>query len=160
MTVKRVLPTGGIRIPCVANVRFTAHCGPSRRGKLNMRMGGNVRANTQRGPIRWKANPVVADTHCELTLNSGEWDAAKNTFNSLYRIKVNWQDWSESGRDSLLREFNATRKEAIEQSKKDNQIKGRVFFVGTQDANHPSILHVDNYRFICCFAARIVWPKK
>jgi len=38
-------------------------------------------------PIRWKADPVVADTHCELTLNSGEWDAAKNSFKSLYRIK-------------------------------------------------------------------------
>jgi hypothetical protein len=110
--------------------------------------------------IRWKAEPIITDTHCELTLNAGEWDQETKGYKSLCQARVNWADWSQSRRDTLLREFNTTRAEAIEEAKEDSQIKGWIFFVGTQDAINPCIFHVDNYRFICCLSAKLAWPKK
>lgn len=111
-------------------------------------------------PIHWKSEPVATDTHCELTLNSGEWDAIAKRHNSLYRVRLDWSSWSQSRRDTLLREFNIARMEAIEEAKADSQIKGWLFFIGTQDASDPNIFHVDNYRCICSLAAKIIWPKK
>jgi hypothetical protein len=110
--------------------------------------------------IHWKAEPIITDTHCELTLNAGEWEPESKGYKSLCQARVNWSDWSQSRRDTLLREFNTTRAEAIEEAREDSQIKGWIFFVGTQDAVDPCIFHVDNYRFICCLSAKLAWAKK
>lgn len=110
--------------------------------------------------IRWKAAPELTEKHCELTLNAGEWDDKENGFKSLCRIRVNWMDWSQARKNSLMKEFETTREEAIEAAKLDSQIKGWIFFVGTQDAADPTLFHVDKYRFICCLAAKLVWPNK
>ncbi|WP_175947655.1 hypothetical protein [Burkholderia pyrrocinia] len=110
--------------------------------------------------IRWKSEPVVADSHCELTLNVGEWDAAKKAHKSLSRVRVDWSNWSQTRRDSLIREFEATRNEAAEQAKTSSDVKGWLFFVGTQDAEDPEVFHVNNHRLICCLSAEIVWPAR
>jgi hypothetical protein len=111
-------------------------------------------------PIRWTAEPTITETSCTLTLNAGEWDTVAKRYKSLCQVRVNWSDWSQSRRDALLREFNTTRAEAIEEAKKDTQIKGWLFLVGTQDDSDPSIFHVDNCRFICSLSANLVLPKK
>lgn len=110
--------------------------------------------------IRWMATPVIAETHCDLTLNAGEWDQEKGGFKIMSRVRVNWLEWSQSRRDTFMREFNTTREEAREKAKENKQVKGWVFFVGTQDASDPSIFHVDNHRLICCLTAEMVWPSK
>lgn len=110
--------------------------------------------------IRWKAEPVATEMHCEFTLNAGEWDENQKGYKSLSRLRVNWSSWSQSRRSTLIREFEATREEAIEAAKVDGQIKGWIFFVGIQDADDPSVFHVDNHRLICCLPAKVVWPNK
>lgn len=110
--------------------------------------------------IRWTVEPVLADTHCELTLNAGEWDEEKRAFKSLSRVHLNWSGWSQSRRDAFIREFEATREEAAEQAKSESKIKGWVFFVGTQDSDEPGLFRVDDHRLICCLSAEMVWPKR
>lgn len=111
-------------------------------------------------PIRWKAEPVESESHCELTLNAGEWDTVNKRYNSLCVVRIDWSRWSPARRDALLRECGAARAEAIEEAKTDSQIKGWVFFVGTQDAKDPALFHVDDHRFICCLAAKLTWPVR
>lgn len=110
--------------------------------------------------IRWTAEPIITETHCELILNAGEWDTTKNTYRSFSRVRVDWSSWSTSRRDTLMREYEATRLEAAEKFKTDRQSKGWIFFVGDQDANDPSVFIVDNRRLICCLSARMVWPSR
>jgi hypothetical protein len=110
--------------------------------------------------IRWKAEPVISDAICVLTLNAGEWDEANREYKNLSRVRVDWSEWSQSRRDSLLREFEATRHEAAEKSRTDSQVKGWLFFVGTQDSEDPGIFDVDDYRLICSLEARMSWPTR
>ncbi|MEF9481033.1 hypothetical protein [Ralstonia sp. 1B3] len=110
--------------------------------------------------IRWTVDPVITETHCELTLNAGEWDKEANGYKSLSRVRINWSHWSQARRDSLIREFEATREEAAEEFRSDSQTKGWIFFVGVQDSVDPEIFLVDDYRLICCLAAKMIWPSK
>lgn len=110
--------------------------------------------------IRWKAESVVTETYCELTLNAGEWDEKDKKYKSLSRIHIDWSNWSQSRRDTFIMEFEATREEAAEEAKANSQIKGWMFFVGIQDLVDPSVFHIDDYRLICCFAAKMVWPPR
>ncbi len=110
--------------------------------------------------IRWKAEPVVTEMFCELMLNAGEWDEKKKGYDSLSQVRIDWSDWSQSRRDSLVRECEATRQEAAEQSRADRQIKGWIFFIGTQDSDNPGMFYVDDHRLICCLAAKMVWPSR
>lgn len=110
--------------------------------------------------IRWRAEPVITETFYELTLNAGEWDEKEKGYKILSRVRIDWSSWSQSRQDSLIREFEATREEAAEQAKADSQIKGWIFFVGTQDSTDSSLFHVDNYRLVCCLAAKMIWPSR
>ncbi len=110
--------------------------------------------------IRWMAPPVLEEDYCELTLNAGEWDQEKSAFKSMSRVRVAWSAWSQSRRDTFMREFNATREEAKEKARANKQVKGWIFFVGKQDASDPGFFHVDNYRLICCLEAEMIWPSK
>lgn len=110
--------------------------------------------------IRWKAEPVVTETYCELTLNAGEWDEKDKEYKSLSRVRIVWSNWSQSRRDTLIREFEVTQEEAAEEAKANSQIKGWIFFVGIQDLVDPGVFHVDDYRLICCFAAKMIWPPR
>ncbi|MDC8757910.1 hypothetical protein [Janthinobacterium fluminis] len=110
--------------------------------------------------IRWTADPVVSDNYYELTLNSGEWDEEKGTYKILCRLRVNWSDWSQSRRGTLMTEFETTREEAREDAKKNKLAKGWIFFVGTQDASDPSLFHADNRRLVCCLSGEMIWPFK
>lgn len=110
--------------------------------------------------IRWTEKPVSTETHCELMLNAGEWNEKEKRFMSLSRVRVDWSNWSQSRRDSFVREFYATREEAIEEAKRESKTKGWIFFVGTQDAADPSIFLVDDHRLICCLPAKMIWPSK
>lgn len=88
---------------------------------------------------------------CEMTLvQSGD----------PSRVRVDWSGWSASRCSSLLREFEATREEAAQQSKADRQIKGWVFFVGVQDQADAGLFDVVDYRLICCLSAKMPWPSK
>lgn len=110
-------------------------------------------------PIRWKAEPVVTDDYCLLTLYAGEWDDAIRDFADPHRVRVHWATWSKSRRDSLIREYESTRQEAREQARKDKAIKGWLFFVGRLDAANPNVFVVDNHRLICSLSGAIDWPK-
>jgi hypothetical protein len=111
-------------------------------------------------PIRWREAPVTTEAYCELTLNAGEWDGAVRRYVSLCRLRVDWSGWSPARRNTLLHEMNAARAEAVEQARQDGQIKGWIFFAGTQDRLDPALFHVDDERFICALAARMVWPER
>jgi len=110
--------------------------------------------------IRWTARPLITEEYCELTLNAGEWSQETGGYKTLCKVRVNWASWSKVRRNTLLREFTTTREEAIEQAKQNKQIKGWIFFVGTQDPADPSIFHMDNYQLICCLSAELIWPSK
>ncbi|MDQ1918826.1 hypothetical protein [Massilia pseudoviolaceinigra] len=111
-------------------------------------------------PIRWKVEPVISDTHCELTLSAGQWDSATRGYLSLCRLRVDWSGWSDTRRRTLLHEIEAARTEAVEHARRDSQVKGWIFFIGTQDRVDPGLFHVDDARFICCLAARMTWPER
>ncbi|HEX8609728.1 MAG TPA: hypothetical protein VF800_00375 [Telluria sp.] len=111
-------------------------------------------------PIRWKEAPSISESHCELILNAGEWDSAARRYVTLCRLRVDWSGWSPARRNTLLHEINAARAEAVEQARQDSQIKGWIFFVGTQDRLDPALYHVDDERFICALAARMTWPER
>lgn len=111
-------------------------------------------------PIRWKAEPVQTEACCELTLATGEWDAANRRYSKLNVLRVDWSGWSRSRRQALLREVAAAREEAVEAARQDGDIKGWLFFVATQDAGDPALFHLDDHRFICCLAARLSWPAR
>ncbi|MCE3604570.1 hypothetical protein LXA47_13240 [Massilia sp. P8910] len=111
-------------------------------------------------PLRWKEAPVVSDTHYELTLCAGHWDSATRGYLNLCRLRVDWSGWSDARRYALLHEISAARGEAVEQARRDSQVKAWVFFVGTQDRLDPGLFHVDDARFICCLAARMAWPER
>jgi hypothetical protein len=108
--------------------------------------------------IRWKAKPTITEMYCELTLNVGEWDSGRNDYKSLSRVRVDWSVWSQTRRDSLIREFEATREEAAEKARENSQVKGWLFFVGTQDEIDPEVFHVDDYRLVCSLPAELIWP--
>lgn len=110
--------------------------------------------------IRWKAEPVITEMYCELTLNAGEWDDKEKQHKSLSRVRIDWSNWSQSRKDSLVREFETTRVEASEQAKADSQIKGWIFFVGAQDSVDPSVFHVNDYRLVCCLPGNMIWSKR
>ncbi|OFA05656.1 hypothetical protein [Duganella sp. HH101] len=110
--------------------------------------------------IRWTVDPVISQAHCDLTLHAGEWDQEKGVHKLLSRLRVNWSDWSQSRRDTLIREFETTREEAREDAKENKLAKGWIFFVGTQDASDSSLFHADNRRLICCLSGEIIWPSK
>lgn len=110
-------------------------------------------------PIRWTAEPVASESFYEITLSVGEWDDASKRYKSLSKVRVDWSEWSQSRRNSLMREINVTKDEASEKAKTDSQIKGLLFFIGSQDSGDPSIFHADNYRFICGLTGKLFWPK-
>lgn len=108
-------------------------------------------------PVRWAVSPVIGQEYCELTLNAGEWDEATKVFKGNYKARIHWGTWSKARRNSLIREYEATREEAREQAQDKNR-KGWLFFVGTQDKTNPYVLHVTDYRLICSLSAQIEWP--
>jgi len=108
--------------------------------------------------IRWTVDPVLTDASCVLTLNVGNWNQETKKHESLSRIHVNWSTWSQSRRDTLMREFEVTREEAAEKAKKNSRQKGWVFFVGEQDSVDPEIFHVNNHNLICCLPGEMIWP--
>jgi hypothetical protein len=109
-------------------------------------------------PVRWAAKPVIGQEYCELTLNAGEWDETASAFKGNYKARIHWSDWSKARRDSLIREYEATREEAREQAQDKNR-KGWLFFIGRQDEAEPYVLHVTDYRLICSLSAQIEWPS-
>jgi hypothetical protein len=110
-------------------------------------------------PVRWAEEPTITKEYCELTLSAGEWDETSRRFTSMYRVRVNWASWSKSRQDILIREYEATRREAREQTTKNKNVKGWLFFVGAPDAADPSVFLVDNHRLICSLSGAIDWPK-
>jgi hypothetical protein len=108
-------------------------------------------------PIRWAMRPTISEEYCELTLNAGEWDEGAKAFKGFYKARVDWTGWSKVRRNSLLREFEATREEARERAQ-DKDWKGWLFFVGTHDDTEPYVLHVKDFRLICSLFAKIDWP--
>ncbi|MBC3926952.1 hypothetical protein [Undibacterium sp. CY21W] len=110
--------------------------------------------------IRWTAAPIPEESHCDLTLNAGEWDEEKGGYKAMSRVRVHWTEWSKSRRDTFMREFNTTREEAKEKAKTNKQVKGWIFFVGSQDEADPGLFHVHNHRLICCLEAEMIWTSK
>jgi hypothetical protein len=100
------------------------------------------------------------ETISGIRLNAASGADGKREYKSLSRVRVDWSGWSLSRRSSLLREFEATREEAAQQSKADRQIKGGVFFVGVQDQADAGLFEVVDYRLICCLSAKMLWPSK
>jgi len=109
--------------------------------------------------IRWKEKPIQTEQQCILTLNVGEWDEDQREYKSLSRVLVDWSSWSQTRRDSLIREFETTREEAAEQAKKNRYVKGWLFFVGVQDEADCEVFHVDDYRLVCSLSGEMVWPS-
>jgi hypothetical protein len=109
--------------------------------------------------IRWKADLVVEEACCEVTLNAGEWSEEKREYKTLSRVRIDWARWAEPLRNSFVREFEATRDEAAEEARKGSSTKGWVFFVGTQDSTDLGLFHIEDRRLICCLADEMVFPK-
>jgi hypothetical protein len=127
-------------------------------GKTYLQVFKSVRGKPQQlehktclfySPIRWTVEPIVTEAFCEFTLSAGDWDPLVRQFKSLYRVRVNWANWSASRRSCLLSEYEIARDEAKEQAKADNAVKGFLFFVGTQDSGEPALFHVEHHRLIC-----------
>jgi len=110
--------------------------------------------------IRFKADPAIGDDCFELVLNAGEWDREKREYKALSIVRVDWSDWSQARRSSLIREHEVVRSEAEKRFGEGKGEKGWVFFVGRQDADDPALFHVNHYRFICFLSAQISWPPK
>lgn len=111
-------------------------------------------------PIRWKKEPIIYESYCELTLSAGEWDQVSNRLKSMYRVRVHWANWSKVRRDTLIREYETTREEAEIQAKSERTAQGWLFFVGTQDAVDPSVFNVENHRLICSLSGVVERPAK
>lgn len=112
------------------------------------------------GPIRWTVEPVITDEYCELTLSAGEWDETTKKYKGFYRARVSWAGWSKPRRDSLIREYEVTRREARVQAQADKAIQGLLFFVGTQDDTDPYVFHVEHHRLICSLTGRVEQSSK
>lgn len=111
-------------------------------------------------PIRWTAEPVIREEYCELTLSAGEWDQVSGKYIGLYRVRVHWANWSKVRRDTLIREYEATREEARVQARSEKAAQGWIFFVGMQDATDPSVFNVENHRLICSISGVVERPAK
>lgn len=110
--------------------------------------------------IRFKADPAISNGCFELTLNAGEWDDEKREYKTLSIVRVDWSDWSQARKNSLIREHEVVRSEAAKRFGVSKGEKGWVFFVGQQDADDPALFHVNHYRLICFLSAQISWPPR
>lgn len=107
-------------------------------------------------PISWKALVTDGD-YLDIQLNAGEW--GEKCFSRSYKVRVNWKDWGTAKRNSVARELEIARLEAIEANKRRDRQKGWLFFMGKQDSNDPAIFHVEDHRLICCLVAEILYPE-
>lgn len=97
-------------------------------------------------PLHWKA-PSKSDAHIEWQLNAGDWDTVNNRRGTSYRVRVDWNVWSSTQRNTLLHEVEVARDKAKDSG---GAINAWLFFVGTQDADDPTLLVVSRYQLVCC----------
>lgn len=97
-------------------------------------------------PLHWKA-PSKSEAYIEWQLNAGDWDTVNNRRGTSYRVRIDWTDWSSTQRNTLLHEVEVARDKAKDSG---GAINAWLFFVGTQDADHPTLLVVNRYQLICC----------
>lgn len=108
-------------------------------------------------PIRWQ-KPIDAEGYFEIMLDSGNRDENYRLF-SPYRVRVEWETWSDAKRKYVRNEVEAARKEAIDAGNTGKKDKAWLFFIGTQDEDNKDLFHVTDHRLICCLVAEISYPN-
>ncbi|AXE91057.1 hypothetical protein [Paraburkholderia terricola] len=103
--------------------------------------------------LAWSA-PIRTDDHLEVTLSAGEWGDSKAP-QWPFRVRVDWRNWSKTRRTVVAKEIDATRKEGPRDSKE----KGYLFFIGAQDRDDLTLIHVNDHRLVCSLAADIQYPN-
>lgn len=106
-------------------------------------------------PISWKT-PIADDDHMEIQLSYGEWKERKLI--RPYRVKMDWKYWSSSKRNYVYREIETARSEYMTAHKRGDKEKGRLFFMGKQDENDPTLFHINDHRLVCCIVAEMIYP--
>ncbi len=97
-------------------------------------------------PLHWKQS-TKTDTSIEWQLDAGDWDKVNNRRGTPYRVRVDWDQWSTTQRNTLLHEIEV----AIDKAKGSNgAVKAWLFFVGKQDNQDQTLLVVNRYQLICC----------
>ena len=112
-------------------------------------------------PIRW-SRPVETPEWLEVTLDAGDRDERWNLLRG-YRVRVEWENWSEARRRYVRNEIEFSRKEAIEANKADRTIKGYLFFIPkakeqseeARDLQDELLFRVTDHRLICCIVDSI-----
>jgi len=93
--------------------------------------------------------------HLIIPLNAGEWIEGKLV---CYSVVVNWTEWSNTARSRLKNELETARQENMTASKSKAKTRSYLFFIGSQDAQVPSLFHVDDQRLICTIHGQLVFP--
>ncbi|TAF99108.1 MAG: hypothetical protein EAZ43_16430 [Betaproteobacteria bacterium] len=97
-------------------------------------------------PLHWKA-PVKSDTYVEWQLSAGDWDVVNNRRRASYRVRVDWSEWSDTKRNTLLYEVELARDHAKDSG---GLVNAWMFFVGEQDPQDQSLLVSNRHQLICC----------
>lgn len=104
--------------------------------------------------LAWSAAEESAE-RLTIRLNAGEWIDGKL---ASYSVAVNWTEWSDTARSRLKNELETARKENMAAGKSKAKTRSYLFFIGSQDAQTPSLFHVDDQRLICTIHGQLVFP--
>lgn len=107
-------------------------------------------------PIQW-SKPVQTEEWLEIRLSYGEWKDKKLI--QPYIVRIDWKNWSQAKRHSVLREIETARNECIKEQKNNRRKKGWLFFIGCQDHDNPAIFHLSDHRLVCCIVGEMIYPK-
>jgi hypothetical protein len=108
-------------------------------------------------PLRWDS-PVKTGAYIEWNLHAGEWQKGEKRPARLYKVRVMWSSWTDRQRNTLQDEIEIAKDEV--KGKTGQSDKAWLFFVGTQDADDPTLFIVDRYPLICCRVGTMIWPRR
>lgn len=109
--------------------------------------------------IRWSP-PIETPDWLEVTLDAGERDQ-KGKLLRGYRVRIEWEAWSEFKRNRIRQEIEVSRREAIAVKKTDPDIKAYLFFIPEKqrDPQDTTLFRVTDHRLICCIVDSITYPS-
>lgn len=104
-------------------------------------------------PMRW-TKPVITEEFAQWSVDAGEWDKGAKRRGTCYHVRVNWASWTTRQQNTLLHEIEVSREEV-----KGTDLKAWLFCVGTQSADEPTLIEVDDHRLICGLVGAMVYPR-
>ncbi len=96
-------------------------------------------------PIRFTSELQETNTHFNIELSAGDFDADSGQFTSLWEISVDHTTWSERQRADFRAEFNMAIRTARENR---GSTTPRCYALARQDPRRQEILHVDKRHLI------------